>query len=371
VRELFTRGADVNAAMNDGATSLYIASQEGHNAIVRELLTRGADVNVAMNDGRTSLHIARVYGHAEVVRELLAHGALETITPRAERVNAFHVHKEFDKFKSKIPSIIKIIKEDIGKDKKYSDFGGFLDNSIGKYIETSPEFEEKQVNSEEVVNKNKKSYKPKTLKRKQWIADYNKLKGRLVHAEHHHKIQIGNIIDFVSKHHLKECFISGFLYDCAHAYEGNASHDQMSCHAGIIERSMSTFFNCIKGKDDGVFKKLNDIIDDDVKTWAELDKSKQAAYIKAWNKFLFEWSRNKAENNSVKGMKPEERSDAAMEAFKIEEHVPNYVEEHIRSEIFPGLKNAWEDYGFNSSGGGRKKTRKVIKVIKVRKTRKN
>jgi len=42
VRELCERGANVNAATNNGFTSLMIASREGHLEIVRELCDRGA-----------------------------------------------------------------------------------------------------------------------------------------------------------------------------------------------------------------------------------------------------------------------------------------------------------------------------------------
>ena len=42
MRELLQRGAVVDAAENDGATPLFIASEKGHLEVVRELLARGA-----------------------------------------------------------------------------------------------------------------------------------------------------------------------------------------------------------------------------------------------------------------------------------------------------------------------------------------
>ena len=45
MRELLARDAAVDAAINDGATPLFIASQEGHLEVVRELLARGAAVD--------------------------------------------------------------------------------------------------------------------------------------------------------------------------------------------------------------------------------------------------------------------------------------------------------------------------------------
>ena len=47
MRALIEAGADVNKAMDDGATPLYVAAQEGHEAVVRALIEAGADVNKA------------------------------------------------------------------------------------------------------------------------------------------------------------------------------------------------------------------------------------------------------------------------------------------------------------------------------------
>ena len=47
MRELLARGAAVDAAANDGATPLLIASQEGHLEVVREFISRGADPRAA------------------------------------------------------------------------------------------------------------------------------------------------------------------------------------------------------------------------------------------------------------------------------------------------------------------------------------
>jgi ankyrin repeat protein len=61
----------------DGATPLFIASQNGHihSDVVNILLRNGAGVNVAMNDGTTPLFIASQNGHSDVVNILLQNGA--------------------------------------------------------------------------------------------------------------------------------------------------------------------------------------------------------------------------------------------------------------------------------------------------------
>ena len=61
--------------MNDGATSLFIASQYGHLDVVRELLDNDANIEAAYNNGYTPLLQASFMGHIHVVRALLDAGA--------------------------------------------------------------------------------------------------------------------------------------------------------------------------------------------------------------------------------------------------------------------------------------------------------
>ena len=63
----------MDAAFNDGATSFYIASHNGH--VVRVLLADGAAMDAAINDGDMPLLMACLFERVEVARELLAHGA--------------------------------------------------------------------------------------------------------------------------------------------------------------------------------------------------------------------------------------------------------------------------------------------------------
>ena len=80
VRELLTGGASIDQAKKDGATPLYMASQEGHLEVVRELLTAGADHTLARNidDQRmvTPLETAHRQGHRSIVQLLQEYGAL-------------------------------------------------------------------------------------------------------------------------------------------------------------------------------------------------------------------------------------------------------------------------------------------------------
>ncbi|KAI2497240.1 serine/threonine kinase [Fragilaria crotonensis] len=76
VRALLLDGANVNAQRDsDGATALYVASQNGHLEVVRELLQiDDVDVNLrSTDDGSTALYIASNEGHVDVVRALLQH----------------------------------------------------------------------------------------------------------------------------------------------------------------------------------------------------------------------------------------------------------------------------------------------------------
>eukprot|EP00959_Pyramimonas_sp_CCMP1952_P044961 939271-Pyramimonas_sp.AAC.1 len=70
---------DVNKAMDDGATPLYIASQEGHWEVVRQLLEHSdIDVNTTMQNGygengqgETPLGVAQRKEHQAII-ELLS-----------------------------------------------------------------------------------------------------------------------------------------------------------------------------------------------------------------------------------------------------------------------------------------------------------
>ncbi len=74
VEILVKAGADLNQGL-DGETPLYIASQNGHNKVVAILLKAGADLNQSPDDGATPLYIASQNGHNKVVAILLKAGA--------------------------------------------------------------------------------------------------------------------------------------------------------------------------------------------------------------------------------------------------------------------------------------------------------
>ncbi len=65
----------MDAARNDGATPLCIASEKGHLDVVDRLLSAGAGVDAATNTGATPLYVASQNGRLEVVDRLLSAGA--------------------------------------------------------------------------------------------------------------------------------------------------------------------------------------------------------------------------------------------------------------------------------------------------------
>ena len=69
-------GAAVDLVMDGGATSLFKAAQNGHDAVVARLLAVGTAVDkVNYNGASTPLGMASMNGHAAVVELLLAAGA--------------------------------------------------------------------------------------------------------------------------------------------------------------------------------------------------------------------------------------------------------------------------------------------------------
>jgi ankyrin repeat protein len=98
VQQLLAKGADINAADNDGSTSLINAvdlrpirshvmvfriPSDGMVSVVQQLLAAGADVNAADKCGITALHLAVEHdasaqaapGMVSVVQQMLAKGA--------------------------------------------------------------------------------------------------------------------------------------------------------------------------------------------------------------------------------------------------------------------------------------------------------
>lgn len=61
--------------LQDRATPVFIASQNGHRAVLLTLLAEGANPNVCRIDGASPLWIAAQMGHDHIVRILLKNGA--------------------------------------------------------------------------------------------------------------------------------------------------------------------------------------------------------------------------------------------------------------------------------------------------------
>jgi hypothetical protein len=284
--------------------------------------------------------------------------------------NYKQIHKETSRFKSKIPRMLAILKDDLGDDlggdRRYDNIIDFINASIGRYLEVSPEFDNKTVNSKVVI--------PKAV----WITDYELVISQLRKNERHicdnDKNILGTIIDFVFKHNIQECFVSGFIYDNAHAYEAT-NKTPVSCYSGIIDRCVTTFINCIMGKTGSVFAELNKLLIN-IRSWEDLDKGSQGTYIQDWNKFVDEWARSNLTNESIIEMTASERSDAVLEAYKVENEAwPAYVEQYIKDTYIKGLDDVWQDYGYNGTkrpkrSSNRKSTDRKLRKNKSRKTRK-
>jgi len=76
MKVLLRAGAAVDKAANDGRTSLLMAAQWGHDAVVAAIVAVGADVDLPMKgDGRTALIMAATFGREATVRVLLEAGA--------------------------------------------------------------------------------------------------------------------------------------------------------------------------------------------------------------------------------------------------------------------------------------------------------
>ena len=85
VKELLTKGADINLKNRQGWTSLHAAVWNQKQEIAKLLIEKGADVNVKDRSSRTALQFAADTGQKEIVELLLAKKAdVNTVSARAE-----------------------------------------------------------------------------------------------------------------------------------------------------------------------------------------------------------------------------------------------------------------------------------------------
>jgi hypothetical protein len=311
-------------------------------------------------------------------------------------VNPWQVHREAEKFAHKLPLIAVLIKEDLGATPQYSGFIEQLDATIGKCVRDSQLFEARPgPNSTEVKSNNKSKPKvflaPKVRPREDWIHDYERIKAKIPDAlsciPQDQVSLIDSILDFVFKYKLEECFVPTYVYDTAHAYEGNVGHGEndSSCAVGATERIYLTLFNCIKGMNEGVFGQLNMVLEGtQPKSWKELDKPTQTAFKDEWNNFFQSWVQSKLQDPSVQSMTSQQRTEAVLSEFKQTRGaaaLPPFVEEYIRREYFPYLidEGGWANVGFTegrlggggASQGGRRTRHKKRRNRKTHRKNKN
>ena len=62
-------------SLTEAETGLLVASFKGDNEAIKDLLTKGVNVNIKDADGRTPLTEAAWNGHTETIKLLLEHGA--------------------------------------------------------------------------------------------------------------------------------------------------------------------------------------------------------------------------------------------------------------------------------------------------------
>jgi ankyrin repeat protein len=102
VKCLLDAGTDKEAANPNGSTSLYIASQNGHLEVVTFLIDAGADKE-ATKDGFISIHVASKNGHHEVVKKLLDAGVNKEVRT-SKGSTSLHVASEYGH-----PDVVKIL----------------------------------------------------------------------------------------------------------------------------------------------------------------------------------------------------------------------------------------------------------------------
>jgi uncharacterized protein len=75
VRDLLSRGIDLDARDRNGQTGLMLAAHAGHLAAVQLLIDHGADLNITAKFGLSAVMLAVVAGHKEIAQALSRAGA--------------------------------------------------------------------------------------------------------------------------------------------------------------------------------------------------------------------------------------------------------------------------------------------------------
>jgi ankyrin repeat protein len=75
VKDLLSKGADVNEKDFLGETALMTAASKGHTGVAKLLIEKGANVNEKGKFGDTALMFAALNGHTEIAKLLVEKGA--------------------------------------------------------------------------------------------------------------------------------------------------------------------------------------------------------------------------------------------------------------------------------------------------------
>ena len=75
MRDLLSRGIDLNTRDQNGQTGLMLAAHAGHVAAVQLLIDHGADLNVTAKFGLSAVMLAVIAGHKEIAQALARAGA--------------------------------------------------------------------------------------------------------------------------------------------------------------------------------------------------------------------------------------------------------------------------------------------------------
>ena len=94
VKDLFDKGAQVNATVRGGVSAFMIASFNGDVGVVNLLLEKGAHVNAKNEDGFAALTLACRNGHITVAKLLLEQGA--DVNSQAITKHIKNIYKEIE-----------------------------------------------------------------------------------------------------------------------------------------------------------------------------------------------------------------------------------------------------------------------------------
>jgi len=169
------RKLNVGHKNNDGETALMKAVQKNRVDIVKLLLSSGADINAVNNDGDSVLMYAIESDNPDLIRYLITQNKIDI--KHSNNLGRTVLHIAVTRDSKNIVSIIKVILDNIDKDKEFINKQDFLGNTVLHYTMQQPNRQHMLQILQYLINKGaKRSIKNNDQKSARYLAGVKGIK---------------------------------------------------------------------------------------------------------------------------------------------------------------------------------------------------